>query len=243
MNITMLGTGSFASSHNSACVLIDEKILVDIPNGIMKEMKKMGYNVLDIETVLITHFHGDHYFDIPFLLLERKIFGKSEIPLNIICHKEGIDKIKELAKLGFSDIFNDLENENLVKFITYDKEIEIFDIKDYEINNIKVNHGDKIAYGYTIKKDNKTLGITGDTSICENVENMVEKSDVSICELSFEKGTEVHMGIDTLKELITKFPNKKIIATHMNDNVRKNILENESIGLLKVVEDGYKFTI
>ena len=33
MNITMVGTGSFASNHNSACVLVDEKILVDINVG------------------------------------------------------------------------------------------------------------------------------------------------------------------------------------------------------------------
>ena len=243
MNITMLGTGSFASKSNSACVLIDEKILVDIPNGIMKEMKKRGYNVLDIETVLITHFHGDHFFDIPFLVLERKIFGKSEIPLNIVCHKEGIDKIKELAKLAFSDVFNDLENENLVNFITYDKEIEILDMKNYEINNVKVNHGDKIAYGYTIKKDNKTLSITGDTSFCENVEKLVLNSDICICELSFEKGTEVHMGIDKMKEVVEKFPNKKIIATHMNDKVRDLVLNSEKMECLQVVEDGYKFTI
>ncbi len=241
MNITMVGTGSFASSHNSACVLIDEKILVDIPNGSVKEMKKMGYTVLDIETVILTHFHGDHYFDIPFLLLERRIFGKGKPPLNIICPEYGVVKIKEVLELAFEGFFEHI-NE-LVNFISYNEEIKILDIKDYEIDSVRVSHGDDITFGYYIKKDNKSLSVTGDTSFCEAIESMVAKSDVTICELSFVNGSIEHMGIDKMKELTEKFPDKKIIATHMSENVRELVLNNEQMGLLKVVEDGYKFTI
>ena len=241
MNITMVGTGSFASNHNSACVLIDEKILVDIPNGSVKQMKKMGYTVLDIETVAITHFHGDHYFDIPFLLLERRIFGKDKQPLNIICPEYGVIKIKQLLELAFEGFFEHLDE--LVNFIPYNDEIKVLDIKGYEIDSVKVSHGEDIAYGYYIKKDNISAGVSGDTSFCEAVENLVAKSDVTICELSFVKGSIEHMGIDKMKELTDKFPSKKIIATHMSENVREIVLNSDKMGLLEVVEDGYKFNI
>lgn len=241
MNIVMIGTGAFASKYNSACVLIDKKILVDIPNGSVKEMKKMGYTVLDIDNVVITHFHGDHYFDIPFLLLERKIFGKGKPPLNIICPEFGMKKIKDLLELAFEGFFDNLEEDNLVNFIPYKKEVKITCIKDYEIESVSVSHGKDIAFGYYIRKDNKVLGITGDTNLCTAVKNLVSKSDITICELSFVNGSKEHMGIDTMKELINEYPNKKIIATHISDNVRDMVLNGKQMGLLQVVEDGYTF--
>ena len=71
MKIKIIGSGSIWSKCNSACYLIDDKILVDIPNGICKALLNQGINFRNIANVLITHFHGDHYFDVPFYLLSK----------------------------------------------------------------------------------------------------------------------------------------------------------------------------
>ena len=68
MNIKFIGTGgAFFASSNNASYLIDEKILVDLPNGGCRAMTKMDIDISKIDHILITHFHGDHYFDIPFI--------------------------------------------------------------------------------------------------------------------------------------------------------------------------------
>ncbi|MCM1234444.1 MAG: MBL fold metallo-hydrolase [Ruminococcus flavefaciens] len=76
MNIRLLGTGSiWAGSiwaeELGACALIDGTILLDCPNGLIKIMRKKKININNIDVCIITHFHADHYFDIPFLLLEQ----------------------------------------------------------------------------------------------------------------------------------------------------------------------------
>ena len=83
MKLEMIGTGSIWSSSNSACTLINESILVDIPNGVCKALIKSGHDLNKINCCIITHLHGDHYFDIPFLLKFLENQGR-ETPFKII---------------------------------------------------------------------------------------------------------------------------------------------------------------
>lgn len=41
MKLTIIGSGNIYSKYNSASYLIDGKILVDIPNGTCKALKKI----------------------------------------------------------------------------------------------------------------------------------------------------------------------------------------------------------
>ena len=68
MKVVVIGSGNITSAYNSASYLIDNHIMVDMPNGCCKAMKKLGYKETDIKYLLLTHFHGDHYFDIPFYI-------------------------------------------------------------------------------------------------------------------------------------------------------------------------------
>ena len=66
MKIKLVGTGSIGANERSASTLIDDKLLVDLGNGIAKTIVLQGDRLEDIESILITHLHGDHYADIPF---------------------------------------------------------------------------------------------------------------------------------------------------------------------------------
>ena len=69
MKIKIIGSGSMWTAYNSASYLIDDEILVDMPNGTCKNLFKIGVDPREVNYVLLTHFHGDHYFDIPFYFL------------------------------------------------------------------------------------------------------------------------------------------------------------------------------
>jgi len=74
MQITFLGTGSMlpTKERNGTAVLLshrDETILFDCGEGTQKQMRIMGIPVTKITKILISHWHGDHVFGLPGLLL------------------------------------------------------------------------------------------------------------------------------------------------------------------------------
>ena len=79
MKVQIIGTGSMWTKYNSACYLIDKDIMVDFPNGTCKYLYRQNIEPRTINYVLLTHFHGDHYFDMPFYILNK---SKSRLILN-----------------------------------------------------------------------------------------------------------------------------------------------------------------
>ena len=51
MKVNIVGSGSIGSSFMSASAIIDDHILVDAPNGIIKYLKHLDYNILKTHTL------------------------------------------------------------------------------------------------------------------------------------------------------------------------------------------------
>ncbi len=73
IKITFLGTGDAVptKTRNHTAILINYKnegILLDCGEGTQRQIKKADINPCKINTILITHLHGDHVFGLPGLL-------------------------------------------------------------------------------------------------------------------------------------------------------------------------------
>lgn len=238
MEIKMIGTGSIGSTSLSACTLIDNEILVDVPNGSIKRMKQLKCNICDIKVILITHLHGDHFLDIPFFMFE-KFFNECKEETIIYCPIGTQQKVKEIFEIAFP---GDYEKINSAIKITF---IEIQQINHKEvldntyITSKLVEHGHlKHAYGYIIEKNNKHIGFSGDSKICDSIQDIVENSDISILDTSLPgDGSYAHMGLNDIENLCNKYKNHKIIATHMYDLTR-SLANNKKIKNLIIPNDG-----
>lgn len=220
------------NEYNSACYLIDNDIMVDFPNGACKYLYRSGKMPKDINHVLLTHFHGDHYFDIPFYIL-NKSKSKSHT-INIYCSKDGKKKINKLGYLAFPNSFKDALKETNIDY-TFNKD---FAINNYKISKLLVDHGRmKPAYGYIFKTDNKIVGFTGDTTLCSNVEYMASICDMLFCDCMFKVATDKHMGINKLEHLANKYKNCKFVVSHLENDTR-DILIKQKLKNVVVPKDG-----
>ena len=237
MKIKLVGTGAMYTAYNSACTLIDNKIIVDMPNGTIKQLLKENINVGLIDIILITHMHGDHTADIPFFL--KYIFNYLKIKKNIkIVGPLGIKNkiIKLFNAYNFEDE-KEIEQFFNIEFIEIlENEIEI---DNYFIKSYLVLHGEeKPSLGYVI--DNK-LGLTGDSGLCNNIEEIFKKSQMIISDSSLDIGDSCHLGINDLDYLTKKY-NKKVLCTHLRDETR-NIITKGNFENIIVKEDFYEIEI
>lgn len=239
MKVELIGTGAMYTKYNSACTLINDELIVDMPNGTSKQLLKKNYKLENIKTILITHMHGDHTADVPFFLKYVFNFSKINNEIVIIGPKGIENKIVQLFEAYNFEDREEIETAMRIKYIELEQKDVTLEIQNYKIRAILVSHGEeKPAYGYVV---NDCLSCTGDTRICSGVEKLVKNSKTTIADTSLIEGDSCHMGIDNIKELTEKY-NKQIIATHLRDTTRE-VLNKEKNENILVVEDGYQFYV
>lgn len=239
MNLHLIGTGSIGAIERSASALIDGKILIDCGNGIVKTIMEQGYDIGKIETIFITHLHGDHYMDLPFYIL-TKYFSGAKSKTKIYCPKDTEKKVKELFNgYAFGDCdYEETKNTTNIEFIEFENLKDEKILEGYNVNSYLVDHVlIKPAYGYTIEKDGKTIGFSGDSIYCDVIDEIIEKSEYSVLDMSAIKRKKAHMGLDDIEIICDKYKDKRIVATHMNNEVR-DYAKTLNISNLIIPNDG-----
>src|SRR5260370_38052293 len=94
MQLRFVGCGDALGSGGrySACFRIPgERVnfLIDCGASSLPALKQLGIARDDIDLILITHFHGDHFGGLPFLLLDAQ-FTRRTRPL-VIAGPQGIE--------------------------------------------------------------------------------------------------------------------------------------------------------
>lgn len=237
MKVKVIGSGSMWTKYNSACYLIDEDVMVDFPNGACKYLYRFNIKPNSINHILLTHFHGDHYFDMPFYILNKSKSDNKKV--NVYYSKEGKRKIYKIGKLVFPNSFKEACIATNSSYYFNNS----FMINSYKVNKLLVNHGNmKPAYGYIFNVNEKYVGFTGDTSLCKNVEIMSEKCSYLFCDCMLKEGNKKHMGIDNIKYLANKYKTCTFVVSHLDDSTR-DLLKELNIKNVIVPDDGEQFTI
>lgn len=242
MEVKLIGTGSIGATSFSASTIIDKKILIDTPNGLVKLTKKNNINILDIEVILITHLHGDHFMELPFIMLE-KYFNKDNNEV-LVYGPIGLEKkVKQLFTIAFPDDYDLVTQETNFQFIEFNNN-QVYKFNDYKFYPKLVEHGNlKPAYGIIVEYQNKRIGFSGDSTICDSIKDIIKASDISILDTSLpDIGNRSHMGLIDIEALRNTNKNKTIIATHMHDKTRL-LAQNKKITNLIIPLDGYTFNL
>lgn len=243
MKVELIGTGSATAKSNGACSIINGHILLDVANGSCRALKAAKYDIMNLDACIITHFHGDHFFDNPFLLLLKRV-QKREQPF-IIAGPKGVgEKVIALTQIAYANFWNEIEENLNFKFIEYE-ERKLFSVFELSVEPILVNHLDlKDAYGCVIQEKEQILGFTGDTCLCEGVKEITQKSNRIVIETTLENGNDEHMGINNVQELARNYPDKIFTTSHMKDATKKILLEKQDLEPNIVIgQDGYRFLV
>src|SRR5690606_23724521 len=138
--------------------------------------------IRDIDTIVISHFHGDHYGGVPFLLLEEAIQRREE-PLTIISPPTGRERITRLLDQLYpsTEVLGSL---NLM-FKTYIPD-GVLQADHLEVTAFPVVHTpDTLPHGLRIGIGGKVISYSGDTAWTPMLIELAREADLFICECNF----------------------------------------------------------
>lgn len=221
MKLRLVGTGSILTPHLSACTLIDDRLLVDVPNGSVKAIRRCSVSPGSLRGCLISHFHADHYFDVVFLLLELGLRQVQEQDFHLSGPNGLEERVETLFKMAYPESWAKVRENSRVVFHEWPDEGGELKVDRYTVQAVPVVHSIAPAFGYLVHDDVVAAGFSGDSELCDGVHHIVSKSATAVLDGSFAEPRGGHMGMSDLVELAGQYPDTRIIATHLSDQVRE----------------------
>ncbi len=221
MKITFVGTGTMGcTTRCNTSILIDD-ILFDIGMGTVKQIERLKIYMKTVDYLVISHFHADHFLDIPNLLWGRIDRKETNHKLVFIGPPGLKRKVKELMLFTYADgnphACDNMEKELNLEFIELENG-ESYEAEDFKITAYELHHGTcKPINGYILEKDNQTIAYATDTTFCDNYNKMCEMADYMFSEVAKVETTEWHIGLKDFKDIDKKYPNCKFYAIHRPD--------------------------
>ncbi|HEY0453838.1 MBL fold metallo-hydrolase, partial [Actinophytocola sp.] len=92
----------------------------------------------------------------------------------------------------------------------------------YSVRAVQVQHTIAPALGYIVGDGTATAGFSGDSELCAGIDNIMLESSAAVLDASFIEQRSGHMGATDLMKIAHRFPQVRVIATHMSDEVREH---------------------
>ncbi|UUX33606.1 MBL fold metallo-hydrolase [Fundicoccus culcitae] len=211
MELTVIGYhgGSAPADHATSSYLLKVdgfQLLLDCGAGTMSQLQKVA-DIDQIDHVLITHYHYDHFSDggaFVYNRLVKKMLNPALNPLTIFTQEDGV--ISPTLKMG--------ENSQLV-YIDEDSQLSL---EGMSIRFMVTTHPVK-CLAVRIEKDAKVLVYTADSSLTAELIEFSMGADLLVTECSLYSGysgaKSGHMNTEEVAELINRSGAKKTILSHL----------------------------
>lgn len=215
MKIRIVGSGtcipSLTRGPSSSLLSIDNyNILVDIGPSVVRRLLEFGFEVYDIDIILLTHFHVDHTADLSTFLFACN-YGRKERrrPLLIIGGR------------GLTRFYKDL-----LRVYPWNRPISYkLSVKPLPSGTIKIDgltlttsraRHNRESTAFRIDKDGKSLVFTGDTGYSRGLIDLAKGSNLLVAECSFPiKEVKGHLSLKTLDRIVGKARPERVIITHL----------------------------
>ena len=198
ITVFTIGTGSPLSAdrvQSGTALFVNNKFFIfDVGDGVVQKAESMNLPLNDLDGIFITHYHSDHYIDLPYMINRSWVLGRNK-DLNVYGPKglkEILDSNKSFLKLENKHrvdhhgsqimnikyafgVSNEFKNQN--KQIIYENDgikITAFNVNHYPVSP---------SVGYVIEYNNKKVVISGDTKANDLVFEMAKNADLLIHEV------------------------------------------------------------
>ena len=193
--------------------------LIDCGASSLPALKRLGIARDAIDLVLITHFHGDHFAGLPFLLLDAQFTRRSR-PL-VIAGPPGIEaKLANLMEALFEHSSKTKQRFNLSVVALEPERSRTFG--EVKVTPYPVVHGESGGpfLAYRIEAEGRVIVYSADTEWTDTLIPAARGADLFIAEAYYyDKIVKNHLSLKTLEAHLPEINAKKLVLTHMSDDM------------------------
>lgn len=224
MQLRFVGCGDALGSggrFNTCFHVTGERVnfLIDCGASSLLALKRHGIARDAIDTILITHFHGDHFAGLPFLLLDAQ-FTRRTKPLTI-AGPEGLEMRLRQAMEALYENSSQTQQKFALNLVTLRPE-QSQQLGELRITPFPVVHGDSGGpfLAYRIEAEGRTITYSADTEWTETLVPAARDADLFICEAYYyDRIVKNHLSLVTLEQHLPHIQPKRLILTHMSDDM------------------------
>ena len=242
MRLTIIGSGdAFGSGGRfNACFMVEaagRRVLVDFGASSLVALRAMRIDPNDLDGVILSHLHGDHFGALPFFLIDAQLTSRRERPFTIA----GPPGTRERLDAAL-EVFFPRSSQNTWGFGLDIVEIvpgESHRILGLDVETIEVIHPSGApSTAVRVGDGERLLAYSGDTEWTEALVRVADGADLLVIEC-YEHSRPVpgHLCWTTLSKRLPDLRARRVMITHMNASMLERVEDARAAGLL-VASDG-----
>jgi len=193
--------------------------LIDCGSTALIAMKRYGVDPSRIGVVVLSHLHGDHFGGIPFIIRETQIIAQRSNPL-VIAGPPGVEtRVKEAMEVffpGSTRVANTFALEFVELSYLHSTAVGALEVAAYPV----VHTQGTCPHALRIACDGRIISYSGDAEWTDALIQAADGADLFICEAyTFAKTVRNHMNYQTLMHHLDDLRCKRLVLTHMNDDM------------------------
>ena len=237
MRLTILGSGdAFGSGGRfNTCFFLETAkgvLVVDFGASSLIALKARNIDPNQIDGILLSHLHGDHFGGLPFLLLDAQFLARRERPLVIAGPPGTRARLYQAC-----EVFFPLSTLNKWRFSWSVMEFAVgvsSEFLGHSVTTAEVSHfSGASSTAVRISDGEKVFAYSGDTEWVDALYAIAKGADLFMLECYAESGpASGHMTWKILREKLSNLHAHRIMLTHMNPTMLARLDEVRAHGLL-----------
>lgn len=224
MQLTVVGSGdAFGSGGRlQTCFHIARpggNFLIDCGATALIGMQQSKLDPNAINTIFISHLHGDHFSGLVWWLLHAEYVAKRTDPLTII-GPPGLEGRLQIASEALFPAAKPRDQNFEIHFADLDPDNPLT-VGDIAVSVCEVRHPcGAPPYALRFQVDEKVIAFSGDTEWVEGLVDISRGADLFICECyAYERRTPYHISWAELREKLPALSARRLMLTHMNERM------------------------
>ena len=221
VSVRFVGSGdSFGSGGRfQTCILVDgggTRFAIDFGTSSLIALNQQGIEHNSIDTILLTHLHGDHCGGVAFMLMDAMLGARRSRPLTIAGPRETRARMGAIAEALFPG-----SAVMTAKFPLDYVEMEVgraTAVGTLRVTPYAAKHTWQTNPTFLrVEVGDKVIAYTGDGEWTEEMATMGRGADLVIAECYYyAKPIKWHLNYPALVEHFRDFGAKRVILTHMS---------------------------